>query len=187
MAIPKWRYVRYSDDGCAIYQCLNCYNTWEARTSPGYNDDILEVPCAVKGGWSHNRGDGTEEHYVHRKEPLYLANWIYCPICGVKWEGSTRTDEDEYGPRRARIREAMTKARRARDWENREETWLVLESQVRGKWSPMYRFPMFKYPAATLLKFKRDRALPGLELRFKVVKDWKNGFGYLSCTEPYLR
>ena len=28
----RWRKVRYTDDGCEIYQCLNCKDTWESRT-----------------------------------------------------------------------------------------------------------------------------------------------------------
>jgi len=34
MAMPQWRFVESTDDGCAIFQCLTCYETWEARTSP---------------------------------------------------------------------------------------------------------------------------------------------------------
>lgn len=34
MSIPKWRHVCYTDDGCDVYQCLNCYNEWESRTGP---------------------------------------------------------------------------------------------------------------------------------------------------------
>ncbi len=34
MAIPKWRRVQETDDGCYLYQCLSCYNRWEARSNP---------------------------------------------------------------------------------------------------------------------------------------------------------
>lgn len=33
-SIPFWRMVKYTDDGCAIFQCLNCYKGWESRTGP---------------------------------------------------------------------------------------------------------------------------------------------------------
>lgn len=36
MSIPYWRYFDYTDDGCSLYECLNCYNQWEARTNPEY-------------------------------------------------------------------------------------------------------------------------------------------------------
>lgn len=34
MSIPYWREVEYTDDGCSEFQCLNCYETWESRTTP---------------------------------------------------------------------------------------------------------------------------------------------------------
>jgi hypothetical protein len=34
MSIPKWREVDYTDDGCAIWECLSCYEQWEGRTGP---------------------------------------------------------------------------------------------------------------------------------------------------------
>jgi len=35
MAIPYHRYVRYTDDGCGIDECLNCKATWEWRGGSG--------------------------------------------------------------------------------------------------------------------------------------------------------
>ena len=35
LGIPYWRHVDWSDDGCSLFQCLNCKNGWEARTDPG--------------------------------------------------------------------------------------------------------------------------------------------------------
>ena len=29
--LNKFRYVRYTDDGCSIYECLVCRNSWEIR------------------------------------------------------------------------------------------------------------------------------------------------------------
>ena len=34
MSIARFREVQYADDGCSIYQCLNCYEDWESRTTP---------------------------------------------------------------------------------------------------------------------------------------------------------
>lgn len=57
MGIPKWREVKYTDDGCCIFQCLACKQKWEARTSPNGNG-------RVTGG-----------------------AWSFCPYCGVRWDG----------------------------------------------------------------------------------------------------
>lgn len=46
MPIPYYRYVRYTDDGCGIEQCLNCYQEWEGRT--GANNWIYCPYCACK-------------------------------------------------------------------------------------------------------------------------------------------
>lgn len=34
MSINYWREIRYVDDGVYNFECLNCYNKWDARTSP---------------------------------------------------------------------------------------------------------------------------------------------------------
>jgi hypothetical protein len=36
MSIELWRYVKYTDEGCGLYQCLNCYKMWEGRDDPHY-------------------------------------------------------------------------------------------------------------------------------------------------------
>jgi len=33
VSLPRYRNVRYVDDGCYEYQCLSCYATWEWRYS----------------------------------------------------------------------------------------------------------------------------------------------------------
>jgi hypothetical protein len=35
MTIPYYRYVRYTDEGCGIEECLNCKATWEWRGGSG--------------------------------------------------------------------------------------------------------------------------------------------------------
>jgi hypothetical protein len=34
MSIRKWRQIKYTDDGCTLYECLHCYNQFEGRLSP---------------------------------------------------------------------------------------------------------------------------------------------------------
>lgn len=36
MAIPFIRYVKSTDDGCGVDQCLSCYSQWEGRGSHGW-------------------------------------------------------------------------------------------------------------------------------------------------------
>jgi len=42
--LNKWRNVQYTDDGCNVYQCLQCQYEWEARTSP----DLFCPHCGTK-------------------------------------------------------------------------------------------------------------------------------------------
>lgn len=84
MAINVWRYVHYTDDGCAIYQCLRCYGRWEGRGEPGY---------------------------IHHETGEYVACWHFCPLCGTHWDGKRTTAAEKLcdkalGPRRQRIWEA---------------------------------------------------------------------------------
>lgn len=59
--INRWRYLRYTDDGCSAYQCLNCYRQWEGRSTLGF----------------HQGGE-------------YHAIWRFCPYCGIEWNGPIR-------------------------------------------------------------------------------------------------
>tara|TARA_Y100000310_G_scaffold307018_1_gene348723 strand:- start:24205 stop:24690 length:486 start_codon:yes stop_codon:yes gene_type:complete len=67
MSIPYWRVVYHSDDGCTVFGCLNCYNTWESRTPPIPHD------------WYGN---------VKEKEI-----WKYCPYCATEWKGKYECKE----------------------------------------------------------------------------------------------
>ena len=72
MSIPYWRTVRYTDDGCAIYQCLHCYHEWEGRGAPWWSLD--------------------------GKKPDKPGIWNFCPVCGIKWVGQIISKEREYFP-----------------------------------------------------------------------------------------
>jgi hypothetical protein len=152
--IPQWRYIHYTDDGCALYECLQCKHKWEARSSPGY------------------RMFDTHE---------YVATWQFCPACGVKWTGSPRTDDNEIGPRRRRIRDAED-SRRFEDkpeppfwWliECRDITTYVKTDEVKvGGWYPSVFLPWWAGAA------KVYKAL-GIERRGRVGDtDW------ITCDAP---
>ena len=82
MAIPKWRHVEGTDDGCGISQCLSCYATWEGRS---WTSEWSFCPyCGIK--WEgqhecHDRFDVREHRWftrVHNREPkdwMELSDW----------------------------------------------------------------------------------------------------------------
>jgi hypothetical protein len=139
MALNLWRYVRYSDDGCAIYECLNCYRGWEGRDEPGYYH------------WETNQ---------------YIACWHFCPFCGTKWDGPLHASEEEkehrYGPRRARIWAAQRKRwdeealRRNHRPDQPPFIWVIeVQAQWRdspeAKWESRWRFTGFKTSVRSVL------------------------------------
>lgn len=127
----KWRTVRYTDDGCYLYQCLNCKNQWESRNPPGWFDMFVDTPVLVKGGYSYTERDGTERCYAERAEPEYRRQWTYCPCCGIKWEGPVRSDVDNermLGERRLRIERAVRKANRS---PRKRDKWII---ETRSSW-----------------------------------------------------
>lgn len=69
MSINCWRVVEYTSDGCFIYQCLECYSSWEARTSP---ETWAACPrCGAEWDGQHEcrqRGDPKVEPLRHTWE-----------------------------------------------------------------------------------------------------------------------
>lgn len=107
-AVPYWRYVEYTDDGCSRYQCLNCKEIWEGRDSPGYVDGYEE--CNEAEAISGYTRDGIKHWYKYRDEPVYHPDQRYCGYCGITWEGPIRREPDNQrmlGERRLRIQRAM--------------------------------------------------------------------------------
>jgi len=133
---PYWRYVRYTDDGCAIYQCLDCKNSWESRTSPGWFNSFEEVDGPGEGLTEFSRTvDGVEVPYWNKKRetPVYQPVFNFCPFCGLKWEGPIRCDDDNeymYGPKRLARQQAIAQVKRNRkfDWvEHLPRWWWVIQ------------------------------------------------------------
>jgi len=67
MSIPFWRAVDYSDDGCYIYECLNCYRGWEARTNPKYSEWSFCPCCGCK--WEGQKEWDQNEKYDKCRNP----------------------------------------------------------------------------------------------------------------------
>ena len=108
--IPKWREVRYTDDGCSIFQCLSCYGQWESRSEPSYSHD----------------GE-------------YKAIWRFCPLCGCQWDGSAR-EGDHFGLRRQRIIDAIRSPEPSSTpdfWWVVEERWIW--GQDEHPWKPIHK------------------------------------------------
>lgn len=111
--IPYWRYVRYTDDGCALYQCLNCKQQYEGRTAPGWYDDYETVDGPGPGVMHYMstvNGEQVPRYYRKREEPLYKPTFTYCPFCGVEFKSAIRpTTDNEHmlGERRQRIEKAL--------------------------------------------------------------------------------
>jgi hypothetical protein len=100
----KWRTVKYTDDGCSLYQCLSCKRVWEARTDPGYFsstercEEVDEGACDMGGG-----------KFYREIPPIYVENFKFCPYCGIRFEGPIRCDRDNermLGERQKRIEDA---------------------------------------------------------------------------------
>lgn len=114
MSINCWRYVEYTDDGCALYQCLACYEQWEARTQPG---------------WFTVEGE-------------YRPAFRFCPFCGTQWETPTFTgscSEPQYGPRRTKIKEAVERRERADRERQRYDAASQFEAYP-GCWDPPFHW-----------------------------------------------
>ena len=98
MAIPFWRYKDYSDDGCSIYECLNCYKEWEARTSPKYSEWKFCPYCGcvwegekewdAEAKWNNKKGIPLEKD-VRLLLPIFVVEKRFVPIDGsepTEWE-----------------------------------------------------------------------------------------------------
>lgn len=159
MSIPKWRMVRYDDDGCCLYQCLNCYEQWSGRGAPGDT-------------W----------------EGVYHEYWKFCPCCGIRWEGSQRERSDRFGPRRQRAYDAEWERESeeplADYWfvvEQQEIRDLYCSGKVQThSWVPVWRYRGLMTPASKVLEHARERAesenrfcqdLSKVNVRVKVVRD----------------
>lgn len=147
MHIPYWRYVRYTDDGCALYQCLNCSHQWESRTEPGWYDSLEHTYQQPVGDeWTHiTCKDKPEYWFRNRKDPIYRPVFFFCPFCGVQWKGPIKCNVDNeymYGPRRLKIQHAtrqheQLKFKDDNRHRNREcGTWWVIQVRYVNPFKP---------------------------------------------------
>lgn len=170
--VPFWRKVRYTDDGCTLYQCLNCKHSWESRTEPGWlnHHDRIEGPDPKGGGIKDS--DGTVYHYALKDEPEYNIVWRYCPYCSVEWKGPIRCDHDnEYmrGDKRLVRDRATDDARPPAGFTANVDWWWVIQTRDTWpdrdgpeEWKDENRLNPARYPAVKAyaeLKRRRERCL----------------------------
>jgi hypothetical protein len=155
--INKWRLVEYTDDGCSLYECLQCEGRWESRSAPGWFTSHVDTECLVKGGHTVLEGpDRKPRYYTERAEPLYMAYWLWCPICGTKWEGPLRCNVDNermLGPRRLRIANAYRYHARL----DLPDYYYTVESAIRdgSLWYTRDFIDPRRFTAADVLKYVR--------------------------------
>jgi hypothetical protein len=90
MKVPFYRCVRDTDDGCGVYQCLQCGETWEWRGGSGQVRFCLFCGCAIEKletrdtdtpgwlyEWQKRHGD---RHCIWertwRRDPVQQPYWI---------------------------------------------------------------------------------------------------------------
>jgi len=69
VSLPRYRNVRYVDDGCYEYQCLSCYATWEWR----YSSEPLQfcMCCGIRFEGQHE----CREHTMPRWRYEYAKKY----------------------------------------------------------------------------------------------------------------
>ncbi len=127
--VPYWRCVRYTDDGCSLYQCLACKNEWEGRSAPGWYDvyEVFDHPVEGASKFVETvNGVGVPHWSRERAVPPYKPVFRFCPYCGVKWKGPIRCDVDNermLGPKRRARERKVQAARRKRMWRPPDPDW----------------------------------------------------------------
>ena len=109
--IPFWRYIEYTDDGCALYECLSCHQQWEGRTAPGWVSDCQSCEATDEGAIFYGT-EGCVKKYYKTIPAVYKPTWTFCPYCGIKWKGPVRVETDNekmLGPRRKGIKDVVDK------------------------------------------------------------------------------
>jgi hypothetical protein len=123
--IPKWREKRYTDDGCSLYECLNCKNIWESRSTPEY-------------GWKFCPYCGIEWVGEIKGRPSGIPRWRHEFL-----DKLFETDYDLYLKRQSHLE------KNRRQVESRQFVWLI-EWNEKDYWHCEQafsgRFPNSKLP-----------------------------------------
>ena len=175
--LPYWRHVKYTDDGCSIYQCIECKHTYEGRTSPGK--------------YFHYELDGTQ-----RVVPVYVPTFRFCPFCGVEWVSSIYDNYDNeymYGPKRLRRDLAIQRLRHVSPPELRWY-WVVEKCMAaRGEnelWAYYYKIDPLQFGAKAvyelLLKLRQTRSGTFRVVTVKVDNDTRPHLQHTSKFDEYL-
>jgi DNA-directed RNA polymerase subunit RPC12/RpoP len=121
MPVKRWRSIEYTYDGCARYQCLQCYKTWEGRTSPETYEWKFCPYCGIL--W-----EGRQDCLQHGEKYWSLLGWHrYTPA--FYWLIETRSrsnyEPSEWG---------QWKEERILDGRYPAKEVLSMLRELRGKW-----------------------------------------------------
>ena len=86
--IDKWRFVKYTNDGCSLFQCLHCYEMWDSRTNPEdwYHSKWQYCPyCGCK--WMG------EQKWDYRKK--YMINFPIPVKKNYYWELQSKMKDND--------------------------------------------------------------------------------------------
>lgn len=75
MSIPFYRQMRYTDDGCSCYQCLNCYRVWEGRDDPKDYGWRFCPFCSVRWRDEHQCRQKDERAWLYRLKQDDPERW----------------------------------------------------------------------------------------------------------------
>lgn len=147
MGVPFWREVEYTDDGCSIFQCLFCKAKWEARTSPGYyRYKCGKCDCCVAGKYLT---DGTS-CYGQKEFKAYCPFFVYCPCCGIRWDGQMHRPENHRKAKIEKILDNMSYEDRTRYRPQKELFWAIEECR-RGIWVIYKKYRRSEYSRKEIL------------------------------------
>ena len=172
MSIPRWRYVNYTDDGCAVFQCLACKGQWEGRSEPGWFDCYEEVPEPTEDSFTVLVGEEKKPRHTRKRDtPIYKPVWRFCPLCGCEWEGPIECSDDNermFGPKRAakaqRVRAILDTYPLEKRYGNHHEPewWWVLQTREvwpdrdePEEWSPKHKINPYRVGAVRALEILR--------------------------------
>lgn len=92
--INKWRMIQYTDDGCELYQCLHCYNSWEARTNPKWGKWKFCPVCGTRWDGQLKKNEKTKYYPYDTSVGISCGVWKFQVSEIGKFEDSNYDDSE---------------------------------------------------------------------------------------------
>lgn len=140
--MKKWRIFEYRDEGCSLYQCLECKETWVSRTEGfprcPYCGVVFEGQhkCRIHGSPKWMYGRGWEDPYVKRRYDTRKPMVWRIESCMFHKEGEPYAEEWEFEVEKVDAKEALVEYRKRVKWaqkENKEESIFGEKKEIRIK------------------------------------------------------